>query len=271
MTTTWSRGETPATAAIGDNIESVRPAHWPCAICTCRHKNEKQDIKLSLDDLLPAGEARDGVYQISLTSIEPQCRCDPFGPMNRTMTAVDNYSYRYGGVSTTGHAFRHRPQRQAMAARRQWSGPHRFESAKPLAGCALAALLRQKPTTRREHLPGADGIAKIIPLRRWPGRETRPSDCRADCPECESNADKPQDTGGEASKASHRAHLGNNPVAATPDLARFSRQRHCLWRFRHRWTALLAAGFEAFVYTDRGVYRPGETVYLRAIVRGHEQ
>jgi uncharacterized protein YfaS (alpha-2-macroglobulin family) len=32
----------------------------------------------------------------------------------------------------------------------------------------------------------------------------------------------------------------------------------------------LRAGHEAFVYTDRGVYRPGETVYLRAIVRGRD-
>jgi len=30
----------------------------------------------------------------------------------------------------------------------------------------------------------------------------------------------------------------------------------------------LQAGFEAFLYTDRGVYRPGETVHLRGCVRG---
>jgi alpha-2-macroglobulin len=35
--------------------------------------------------------------------------------------------------------------------------------------------------------------------------------------------------------------------------------------------AYLRSGFEAFVYTDRGVYRPGETVHLRAIVRGPDQ
>src|SRR5205814_2353267 len=33
----------------------------------------------------------------------------------------------------------------------------------------------------------------------------------------------------------------------------------------------LRSGYEAFVYTDRGVYRPGETVHLRAIVRGPDQ
>jgi alpha-2-macroglobulin len=32
--------------------------------------------------------------------------------------------------------------------------------------------------------------------------------------------------------------------------------------------AYLQAGYEAFVYTDRGVYRPGETAYVQAIVRG---
>src|SRR5262249_11568130 len=30
----------------------------------------------------------------------------------------------------------------------------------------------------------------------------------------------------------------------------------------------LRGGYEAFVYSDRGVYRPGETVHWRAIVRG---
>src|SRR5206468_9329069 len=32
--------------------------------------------------------------------------------------------------------------------------------------------------------------------------------------------------------------------------------------------AYLRDGYEAFVYSDRGVYRPGETAHLRAIVRG---
>ena len=32
----------------------------------------------------------------------------------------------------------------------------------------------------------------------------------------------------------------------------------------------LRDGYEAFVYTERGVYRPGETVHLRAIVRGQD-
>jgi len=33
-------------------------------------------------------------------------------------------------------------------------------------------------------------------------------------------------------------------------------------------TPYLTAGYEAFVYTDRGVYRPGETAHVRGIVRG---
>ena len=32
----------------------------------------------------------------------------------------------------------------------------------------------------------------------------------------------------------------------------------------------LAAGFEAFVFTDRGIYRPGETVHVKALVRNRE-
>ena len=34
--------------------------------------------------------------------------------------------------------------------------------------------------------------------------------------------------------------------------------------------AYLRKGYEAYLYTDRGIYRPGETVHLRAIVRGPE-
>lgn len=32
----------------------------------------------------------------------------------------------------------------------------------------------------------------------------------------------------------------------------------------------LAAGFEAFVYTDRGIYRPGETVHIHSLVRNRD-
>lgn len=32
----------------------------------------------------------------------------------------------------------------------------------------------------------------------------------------------------------------------------------------------LAAGFEAFVFTDRGIYRPGETVHVKALVRNRD-
>ena len=33
----------------------------------------------------------------------------------------------------------------------------------------------------------------------------------------------------------------------------------------------LSGGLEAFLYTERGIYRPGETVHLAAIVRGADQ
>ncbi len=66
-------------------------------------KNQVQDVRLSLDDLLPEGEARDGIYQISLASIapnEPRPHWADDGDENADADDEYNLGYRHGGATT---------------------------------------------------------------------------------------------------------------------------------------------------------------------------
>lgn len=62
-------------------------------------------------------------------------------------------------------------------------------------------------------------------------------------------------------------------VAKRDDLAFIELNRHEIATadFNIAGTAYLQKGYEAFLYTSRGVYRPGETVHLAGIVRGPKQ
>ena len=102
--------------------------------------------------------------------------------------------------------------------------------------------VRLRLYSTKNHLLGeaksdADGLARITAIHPQPGEEA---------------AVVLADIGPNADALtwldlrSSRLDLGDADVAGTPYL-------------RH--------GFEAFLYTDRGVYRPGETVHLRGIVR----
>ena len=59
-------------------------------------------------------------------------------------------------------------------------------------------------------------------------------------------------------------------VAKRDDLAFIQLDRHEIATadFNIAGPAYLQKGYEAFLYTSRGVYRPGETVQLAGIVRG---
>ena len=62
-------------------------------------------------------------------------------------------------------------------------------------------------------------------------------------------------------------------VAKRDDLAFIQLNRHEIATadFNIAGSAYLQKGYEAFLYTSRGVYRPGETVQLAGIVRGSKQ
>ncbi len=61
-------------------------------------------------------------------------------------------------------------------------------------------------------------------------------------------------------------------VSRDKDLSYLELGKHRLrdTEFDIRGRPYLSKGYEAFVYTDRGIYRPGESVHLMAVVRGQD-
>lgn len=226
-------------------------------------KNERQDVPISLDDLLPAGETRDGVYQITLM---------PAGQNAPVYSTADDenddrsYAFQYGGASTVvtlsdiGLC-----ARQARDAITIWATSLR--SASPLPGVHVR-VYSNKNQLMCEGVTSADGLATLPLLPTSPGEkaaiilaEEQPAAQRHD------DADAPLPSTSVAEKAS--ASLA--PDRAAPRGLTWLDLRSGELNFSDTpigGRPYLRSGFEAYVYTDRGVYRPGETIHLRAIVRG---
>jgi hypothetical protein len=237
---------------------AVRKFHLPSK------KNEKQDIRLSLDDLLPAGEARDGVYQISLRGTDGETE-------NRSPRPDDDESeesddYRYGGVSTMVTL-----SDIAISAKLAHGGitvwTTSLRTAKPLAGVHLR-LFSNKSQLLGDAISEAGGLATIIPVAAAPGE--KPAVLIAE----QQVSVEVRDEGKEGNAADEARKAGHRQAAALISTGRgltWLDLRDSAVNFGDADTAgrpYLRSGYEAFVYTDRGVYRPGETVHLRAIVRG---
>ena len=125
-----------------------------------------------------------------------------------------------------------------------------LRTAEPLAGVRVR-LFSNKNQRLGQATTGADGLATIPIAPRAEGEE--PSVILADRP----NA---------AFAKSHR-----DCVASSGRDLTWLDLRSGKINFGETDTsgdAYLRNGHEAFIYTDRGVYRPGETIHLRAIVRG---
>lgn len=201
-------------------------------------KNKVQDVRLSLDDLLPAGAPRDGVYLLQLDS--------------KAATESDE-GERYGGwrwrdlamITLSDIGLTAKLGRTAVTA---WATSLR--TAEPLPDVRVR-LYSNKNQFLGEAKTDANGLATIAPAPTAEGEE--PSILLADRP------DAPADWAPQPASASSgrdltwldlrnsRVNFGESDTAGAPYLRK---------------------GHEAFIYTERGVYRPGETVHLRAIVRG---
>ncbi|HWG07270.1 MAG TPA: MG2 domain-containing protein, partial [Beijerinckiaceae bacterium] len=240
---------------------AVRDIHLP------GHKNQKQDIRLSLDDLLPAGEARDGVYQISLRMTSPTAGRARLSESNDQDSDDDSsdYNYRYGGASTmVTLSDIGLTAKQGRGAVTVWATSLR--TAKPLAGIHVR-LFSNKSQMLGEGTTEKTGLATIVPLPAGPGEKV--SVVIAD----QTPTAEVRDEGGDGVVA------GEARKAAAHEAATNTTGRGLTWLDLRDSTVplgdadvagrpYLRHGYEAFVYTDRGVYRPGESVHLRAIVRG---
>jgi uncharacterized protein YfaS (alpha-2-macroglobulin family) len=252
-------------------------------------KNKVQDVRLSLDDLLPASAPRDGVYLIQLES-------------KATLESDDGerYGSRWQDSAMLTLSDIGLTAKQGRTAITIWATSLR--TAEPLPNVRVR-LYSNKNQFLGEAKTDANGLVTIAPAPMAEGEE--PSLLLADRPDAPTGGNEfspapgtpGEGWGGGGRAMSNRESIEKTPSltlprstgggdkgttpsgAHTPSAASASRGRDLTWldlrsskvNFGESDTAgapYLRKGHEAFIYTDRGVYRPGETVHLRAIVRG---
>jgi uncharacterized protein YfaS (alpha-2-macroglobulin family) len=203
------------------------------ALHLSRQKNITQDVRISLEELLPADAPRDGVYVINLGSTQATGTEDQDDEEARHHFVGDEHSVVVT-LSDTGLT-----AKRGRTALTVWATSLR--SARPLSGVRVR-VYSNKNQLLGEGLTDGDGCATITPQASATGEE--PSVILAD------RADGAPQAGRDLTWLDLRVgHLsfGEAEIGGA---------------------TYLRVGYEAFIYTDRGVYRPGETVQLRAIVRG---
>jgi len=199
-----------------------------------RRKNITQDLRISMDELLPADAPRDGVYLIALEPARPQA--------SDNSDDDEEYHGRAVAVVTLSDI--------GLTAKRTRSGVTAWatslRTATPVAGVRMR-LFSNKNQFLGEAVTGDDGLATVKLGTAVEGEEPRVI-----------LADQPDQAGSDGKEAAARelTWLDLNNSRLTYGDADTGGAPY------------LRSGFEAFAYTDRGVYRPGETVHLRAIVRG---
>ncbi|HSU68600.1 MAG TPA: MG2 domain-containing protein, partial [Tepidisphaeraceae bacterium] len=201
-------------------------------------KNKTQDVRLSLDDLLSADQSRDGVYFVRLgTTSNIETDPDEDRGYGRWQAAAT--------VTLSDIALTAKKGRTGVTV---WATSLR--TAEPLPG-VRTRLYSSKNQFLGEAVTRDDGLATIVPVPTAEGEE--PGVVLADRPDARS------------------AGFTTTPNASSARDLTWLDLRGSRINFGESETtgaSYLRTGHEAFVYTDRGVYRPGETVHLRAIVRG---
>jgi uncharacterized protein YfaS (alpha-2-macroglobulin family) len=200
-----------------------------------RQKNLTQDIRISLDELLPGDAPRDGVYLIGLESTRPDSWRDDDNHEQ------ENYRGRSAAVLTLSDI--------GLTAKRARGGvtvwATSLRTAAPLEHVRVR-LFSNKNQFMGEAATDRDGLARIKVANIVEGEEPRV--ILADRVDGDATG-----TGTSARDLTWLDLSGSKLSFSDADTA---------------GAAYLRSGFEAFIYSDRGVYRPGETVHLRAIVRG---
>jgi len=211
-------------------------------------KNVQHDVTISLDDLLPTGAERDGVYRICVQMNRPGTGSDD--------EANDNGDTGWGSsasslITLSDIGLTAKRTRDGMMV---WAVSLR--TAEPLAG-VRARLYSEKNQLLGEATTDADGTATIEGVHPASG-ESPAVLLASQLPPMKIEPLGPETP---TTKPSEAASSGLTWL----DL------RRSQWELGESDTSggsYLRGGYEAFVYEDRGVYRPGETVHLRAIVRG---
>ena len=203
-------------------------------------KNRIQDLHLALDELLPSDDSHDGIYSLHL---EADTSADALGH-----DQDDDEDYRYHGPRHHSASAVITLSDIGLVVKQGQDGLHvwavSLSSAKPLPGVRVR-LFSNKNQSLGGALTNSDGLAHVS--RDDPADGEFPAVVTA-CFETTTGAN------GQARRGLTWLDLGaNHSRLADHDTA---------------GQPYLRAGHEAFLYSDRGVYRPGEMVHLRAIVRG---
>jgi uncharacterized protein YfaS (alpha-2-macroglobulin family) len=215
-------------------------------------RNETHDVKISLDDLLPADVARTGVWQVS---IEQKNQNSGEDADDESDDPSGVYHRRYGGgsshvvVTLSDIGLTAKQTHDGLVA---WAASLR--TTQPLAGVRVRAY-STKNQLLGESLTGADGIARLTGLH--PARQERVGILIADV----------VSSSAEAPTTAPTMQLAET----APTELTWLDIRNVGWELGDSdisGDAYLREGHAAYVYTDRGVYRPGETLHLRAIVHG---
>ena len=213
-------------------------------------KNEVQDIRIELDDLLPADARADGVYRVQIEAMNPDAGNDDghwYEKINRSDAVVT--------LSDIGLTAKH--GRDGITV---WAVS--LKEARPLPNVRVRAY-SSKNQLLGQAMTGPDGLARIGGIDL--AKEETAAVILADAPE---RAVRPpsllQRWMGTAT---------TRPAAPQPSALTWLDLRNSTWNMGDAdlgGRPYLREGHEAFLFTERGVYRPGETVRLRAIVRGME-
>jgi uncharacterized protein YfaS (alpha-2-macroglobulin family) len=209
-------------------------------------RNKVQDLRIALDELLPAGLSRDGVYRVILQTQDVGSVEETLGHRGWSRYGdFDDYDDDGGQtssalVSLSDIALTAKQSRQSLVA---WAVS--LSTARPLSGVRVRAF-SNKNQPLGEAITNGDGLATIEEIH--PAQGEMAAVLLADFPGSPVAAVADQNPRGLTwlDLRSGNWGFGDSDLAGRP----YQRQ-----------------GCEAFVYADRGVYRPGETVHLRAIVR----
>ena len=200
-------------------------------------KNKIEEVRISLDDLLPAvtkDEPRDGAYRITLTH-------EATGNGRAGDDEEERYESRAGESGSVTSIVT--LSDIGLTAKRTQGGlvvwAVGLSTAKPMGNVKVRAY-SNKQQLLGEGTTDGEGLARLENL-------------------------KPAKDESVAVVIAEREEDGKKTGLTWLDMEHSARN---MGGFETTGRAYLRGGYEAFIYTDRGVYRPGETVCLRAIVRG---
>lgn len=209
-------------------------------------KNVVQDVRISLDDLVPRTFLDDGVFRVGLSPASGSDEDEADGRGN-------DYDSAAALVTLSDIALSAKREDRGVTV---WATS--LNSAKPLAHVRVR-VFSSKNQLLGERLTDGDGLARLEKLQ--------PAEGETIAVVLADRSQKEAITKSSTTQAVQRARVDPNLDLTWMDL------RNTAWDLSDTDTSgkpYQHAGHSAFVYTDRGAYRPGDLVHLRAIVRRND-